>query len=79
MLSIHGTHLKLTLDKKNVNLDSPSFVRLYCFGLFDIYGSQYTFTLGRIMLTVTIQLSMDSHASKTSPDAHKPEMLAIQR
>jgi hypothetical protein len=52
-------YLDYLLDEGNINLDSPSFLELYCFGPFDIYNSEHIFTLARIITTLTIQLSMD--------------------
>lgn len=55
-------YLDYLLDERNINLDSPAFLDLYCFGPFDIYNSEHIFTLGRIITTLTIQLSMDWEA-----------------
>ncbi|KAK2755018.1 hypothetical protein FQN54_006546 [Arachnomyces sp. PD_36] len=46
-------------DERKVD-PKDSFLDLYCFGPFNIFDSRHMFTFGRIILTLTIQLSMDS-------------------
>ena len=71
MVSQHRHQVFLTLAKvdngyidyltkqENVQLKELSFLKLYCFGPFNIFNSRHVFTLGRIALALTVQLSLD--------------------
>lgn len=52
-------YLAYLLDDNEVATNGDDFLTLHCFGPFNIFNYKHVFSIGEILLTLTIQSSMD--------------------